>query len=66
MIDMHAHWRPAEVMNELRERTREPRIVRRDDGVEVIVITGSMDGYSRDEAKEAITARGGRASRWPP
>jgi DNA ligase (NAD+) len=27
-----------------------------------IVVTGSMDGYSRDEAKEAITARGGRAA----
>jgi DNA ligase (NAD+) len=27
-----------------------------------IVITGSMDSYSRDEAKEAITARGGRAA----
>jgi DNA ligase (NAD+) len=27
-----------------------------------IVITGSMEGYSRDEAKEAITARGGRAA----
>ena len=27
-----------------------------------IVVTGSMDGFSRDEAKEAITARGGRAA----
>jgi DNA ligase (NAD+) len=27
-----------------------------------IVITGSMEGFSRDEAKEAITARGGRAA----
>ncbi len=27
-----------------------------------IVITGSMDDFSRDEAKEAITARGGRAA----
>jgi DNA ligase (NAD+) len=27
-----------------------------------IVVTGSMDSYSRDEAKEAITARGGRAA----
>ena len=25
-------------------------------------VTGSMEGYSRDEAKEAITARGGRAA----
>ena len=27
-----------------------------------IVVTGSMAGFSRDEAKEAITARGGRAA----
>jgi DNA ligase (NAD+) len=27
-----------------------------------IVITGSMEGFSRDEAKEAIAARGGRAA----
>src|SRR5271155_2542252 len=36
MIDMHAHWRPAEVAGALRARTREPRIVRNPDGVEVL------------------------------
>src|SRR5688572_22542984 len=36
MIDMHAHWRPAELAEALRARTREPRIVRNDDGVEVL------------------------------
>jgi predicted TIM-barrel fold metal-dependent hydrolase len=36
MIDMHAHWRPAEVIDALRERTREPKIVRNDEGVEVL------------------------------
>jgi predicted TIM-barrel fold metal-dependent hydrolase len=36
MIDMHTHWRPAEVADALRARTREPRIVRNDDGVEVL------------------------------
>ena len=36
MIDMHAHWRPAEVADALRARTREPRIVRNPDGVEVM------------------------------
>ena len=36
MIDMHAHWRPAELADALRARTREPRIVRNDDGVEVM------------------------------
>src|SRR6185436_15237200 len=36
MIDMHAHWRPAELADALRARTREPRIVRNDDGVEMM------------------------------
>jgi aminocarboxymuconate-semialdehyde decarboxylase len=36
MIDMHAHWKPAEVADALRARTREPRIVRNGDGVEVL------------------------------
>jgi DNA ligase (NAD+) len=27
-----------------------------------IVVTGSLEGYSRDEAKEFITSRGGRAA----
>src|SRR5215831_2126127 len=36
MIDMHAHWRPAELADALRARTREPRIVRNPDGVEVL------------------------------
>ena len=32
MIDMHAHWRPAEVADALRARGKEPRIVRDRDG----------------------------------
>jgi predicted TIM-barrel fold metal-dependent hydrolase len=36
MIDMHAHWRPAEIADALRARTREPRILRNEDGVEVL------------------------------
>jgi predicted TIM-barrel fold metal-dependent hydrolase len=36
MIDMHAHWRPAELAHALRARTMEPRIVRNQDGVEVL------------------------------
>lgn len=36
MIDMHAHWRPAELADALRERTKEPRILRNVDGVEVL------------------------------
>jgi predicted TIM-barrel fold metal-dependent hydrolase len=35
MIDMHTHWRPAEVADALRARTREPRILRKD-GSEVL------------------------------
>ncbi len=36
MIDMHAHWKPAEVADALRARTKEPRVVRNADGVEVL------------------------------
>jgi predicted TIM-barrel fold metal-dependent hydrolase len=36
MIDMHAHWKPAEVADALRARAKEPRIVRDQDGVEVL------------------------------
>ncbi|HJU18474.1 MAG TPA: amidohydrolase family protein [Stellaceae bacterium] len=36
MIDMHTHWRPAEVADALRARTREPRILRNPDGAEVL------------------------------
>src|SRR5262245_50041223 len=36
MIDMHAHWRPAELAEAMRSRTKEPRIVRNADGTEVV------------------------------
>jgi predicted TIM-barrel fold metal-dependent hydrolase len=36
MIDMHAHWKPSEVADALRARTREPHIVRGTDGTEVL------------------------------
>jgi predicted TIM-barrel fold metal-dependent hydrolase len=36
MIDMHAHWRPAELIDALRSRTKEPHIVRNQDGLEVL------------------------------
>ena len=36
MIDMHAHWRPAELIDSMRARTKEPRIVRNQGGVEVV------------------------------
>jgi predicted TIM-barrel fold metal-dependent hydrolase len=36
MIDMHAHWKPAEVADALRARGKEPRILRNPDGAEVL------------------------------
>jgi predicted TIM-barrel fold metal-dependent hydrolase len=36
MIDMHAHWRPAELAEAMRSRTKEPRIIRNPDGTEVV------------------------------
>ena len=36
MIDMHAHWKPAEVAGALRARAKEPRILRNADGDEVL------------------------------
>ncbi len=36
MIDMHAHWKPAGIADALRARTKEPRILRNQDGVEVL------------------------------
>ncbi|MHA6796053.1 NAD-dependent DNA ligase LigA [Pseudonocardia bannensis] len=56
--DVVAKWRAAGVrmVDEVDESV--PRTL---EGLS-IVVTGSMDGFSRDEAKEAITARGGRAA----
>jgi predicted TIM-barrel fold metal-dependent hydrolase len=36
MIDMHAHWRPAELAEAMRSRTKEPRIVKNPDGTEIV------------------------------
>ncbi len=36
MIDMHAHWKPGEVADALRARNKEPRILRNQDGAEVL------------------------------
>ncbi|MGH3764325.1 MAG: NAD-dependent DNA ligase LigA [Pseudonocardiaceae bacterium] len=61
-VDWHrelvAKWRAAGV------RMAEPvddSVVRHLDGLS-IVVTGSLDGFSRDEAVEAIAVRGGRAA----
>jgi predicted TIM-barrel fold metal-dependent hydrolase len=37
MIDMHAHWKPAEVADALRARTKEPRIACDQGGAEMLV-----------------------------
>ena len=66
MIDMHAHWRPAEVADALRARTREPRIVRNRDGVEVLKCRGWAKSRSPRRSMTSIsisrgwTARGSR------
>ena len=52
MIDMHAHWRPAEFTDALRARTTEPRVVRNPDGVEVLKTRMGQEPLSKafDEA----------------
>jgi DNA ligase (NAD+) len=61
-VDWHrelvAKWRAAGVRMHEEETKRLPRSL---DGL-TVVVTGSLTGFSRDEAKEAITARGGKAS----
>jgi DNA ligase (NAD+) len=56
--DVVAHWRAAGVRMVDEVDASVPRTL---EGLS-IVITGSMEGFSRDEAKEAIMARGGRAA----
>jgi DNA ligase (NAD+) len=61
-VDWHrevvARWRAAGVRMVDEADTSVPRTL---EGLS-IVVTGSMAGFSRDEAKEAIMARGGRAA----
>jgi predicted TIM-barrel fold metal-dependent hydrolase len=62
MIDMHTHWRPAEVADALRARTREPRILRNADGVEVLK-SGAMGEAPLAEAFDAVDFHLGRMDR---
>jgi predicted TIM-barrel fold metal-dependent hydrolase len=62
MIDMHAHWRPAEVADALRARTREPRIVRNPDGAEVLK-SGRMGDAPLGEAFDHVEFHLGRMDR---
>src|ERR1700726_272429 len=61
MIDMHAHWRPAEVADPLRARTREPRILRNQDGVEVL--NSRMGDQPLGEAFDEVDFHLGRMDR---
>ncbi len=54
MIDMHAHWKPSEVADALRTRTREPRIVRGTDGVEVLKAPRMPDAPLAEAFNEAV------------
>jgi len=56
--DIVEKWRAAGVTM---EDERDESIVRNLEGLS-IVVTGSLDGFSRDEAKEAILIRGGKAA----
>lgn len=61
-VDWHAEivrrWRAAGVVMADQRDTSVPRTL---EGL-TIVVTGTLEGLSRDEAKEAILARGGKAS----
>ena len=61
-VDWHREvlrkWRAAGVRTEDELDESTPRTL---EGL-TVVVTGSLDGFSRDEAKEAILARGGKAS----
>src|SRR5579864_1419099 len=54
MIDMHAHWKPSEVADALRARTREPRIVRGTDGVEILKAPRMADIPLAEAFDEAV------------
>ncbi|RVW05018.1 NAD-dependent DNA ligase LigA [Rhodococcus spongiicola] len=56
--DIVAKWRAAGVTM---QDERDESIVRNLEGLS-IVVTGSLEGFTRDEAKEAILVRGGKAA----
>jgi len=57
-LDVVEKWRAAGVRMVEERDDSTPRTL---EGLS-IVVTGSLDGFSRDEAKEAIVSRGGKAS----
>jgi predicted TIM-barrel fold metal-dependent hydrolase len=62
MIDMHAHWKPGELADALRARSKEPRIVRNEDGIEVLK-SGRMGEESLDKAFDEVDAHLARMDR---
>ena len=54
-IDMHAHWRPAELVDALRLRTSDPRVFRNDDGIEVYRARSGEQSIS--EAFDSVETR---------
>jgi predicted TIM-barrel fold metal-dependent hydrolase len=62
MIDMHTHWKPAEVADALRARVKEPRIVRNQDGVEVLKAP-RMGETPLDQAFDDVEVHLGRMDR---
>ena len=62
MIDMHAHWKPGELADALRARVKEPRIVRNDEGGEVLK-SGRMGEEPLDKAFDGVGAHLARMDR---
>jgi hypothetical protein len=56
MIDMHAHWRPAELIDALRARTKEPRIVRNQDEPSVRQWNRPVSGHHNVTEKLVTTS----------
>jgi predicted TIM-barrel fold metal-dependent hydrolase len=62
VIDMHAHWKPGELVDALRARSKEPRIVRNEDGIEVLK-SGRMGEEPLDKAFDEVDAHLARMDR---
>jgi 2,3-dihydroxybenzoate decarboxylase len=56
MMDMHAHWRPAELAEAMRSRAKEPCIVRKPDGTEVVKSRAGEESLSEafDDADDYL------------
>jgi predicted TIM-barrel fold metal-dependent hydrolase len=62
MIDMHAHWKPGELADALRARSKEPRIARNEHGVEVLK-SGRMGEEPLAKAFDEVDAHLARMDR---